>query len=392
MRTTAKTTCLTLLAVTIATGCAHAQNATKPEKDIVDTAVEAGSFKTLAKALDAAGLTDALRGDGPLTVFAPTDKAFEKLPKGTLATLLKPANREKLQAILTYHVVPGQLQAAQVLKSKKLDTLQGGSVLISGSRPNPAVNSSRIVKTDIAATNGVIHVIDTVLIPGNIVDTAKTAGTFKTLLAAAKAAGLVEALTASDANVTVFAPTDKAFAALPKGTVEDLLKHANRKRLATILKYHVVPGRVLLGEPKATTLEGSRLDIRPTGSFRVDEATVVLANVKATNGVVHVIDRVLMPPLPEPTPVRKAMGVIELAIERGVPLFNAGNAEGCAAIYEISAKSLLDGFDKVLSDKSTKRLKSALAAIRKDHRARNQAWTLRRALDDVYAELRKQEN
>ena len=357
--------------------------------DIVDTAVAAGSFKTLVAAVKAAELVDVLKSEGPFTVFAPTDEAFAKLPKGTIESLLKPANRAKLVAVLTTHVVPGRLEASQVLQSPKLDTVQGGSLLVSKGRGGPRVDASRIVKTDIQASNGVIHVIDTVLLPKDIVDTAKVAGNFNTLLAAAKAAGLVDALKA-DGPLTVFAPTDKAFADLPEGTVEDLLLPKNRDRLAAILKYHVVPGKVLLGLPEAKTLQGGQLDIRATGRFQVNEATVVLANVQATNGVVHVIDRVLLPALPEPTARRKAMGIIELAIERGAPLYNAGKRESCAAIYELTVRSLLDGFSDVLAEDVQDRLKKALRDIRKDHRAHSQAWTLRHALDAAYKSLRDQ--
>jgi transforming growth factor-beta-induced protein len=356
-------------------------------KDIVDTAVAAGSFKTLAKALAAADLVDVLKSPGPFTVFAPTDEAFAKLPGGTVASLLKPANRSKLVAILTYHVVAGRVEASQVLGSAKLDTVQGASLLVSKGRGGARVDAAKIAKTDVRASNGVIHVIDSVLLPKDIVKTAEVAGQFKTLLAAAKAAGLVAALKA-EGPLTIFAPTDKAFADLPDGTVEDLLLPENRDRLAAILTYHVVPRRLLLGQPEAKTLQGGSLDIRPAGSFRVDEATVALANVRATNGVVHVIDRVLLPDLPEPTPARKAMAVIELAIERGAPLYNAGKPEACAAIYEVAARSLLDGFSDVISEQSSKRLRGALKAIRQDHRARSQAWTLRHALDDVYRSLR----
>lgn len=358
-------------------------------KNIVDTAVAAGSFKTLAKALVAAELVDVLKSEGPFTVFAPTDEAFAKLPKGTIESLLKPENRAKLAAVLTTHVVPGRLEASQVLQSRLLDTVQGGSLLVSKGDGGPRVDASLIVKTDIHASNGVIHVIDSVLLPKDIVETAKVAGDFNTLLAAANAAGLVDALR-GDGPLTVFAPTDKAFRDLPAGTVEDLLLPANRERLAAILKYHVVPRKVLLGIPEAKTLQGGQLDIRATGRFQVDEATVVLANVKATNGVIHVIDRVLLPALPEPTPIRKAMGIIELAIERGVPLYNAGKPEACAAIYELTVRSLLDGFSGVLSKETEDRLRSALRDIRKDHRAQSQAWTLRHALNAAYKSLRDQ--
>jgi uncharacterized surface protein with fasciclin (FAS1) repeats len=135
------------------------------QQDIVDTAVAAGSFKTLAAALTAAGLVDTLKGDGPFTVFAPTDEAFAKLPAGTVENLLKPENRDKLRAILTYHVVAGKVMASQVTKLKSAKTVQGSDVKIATSGGKVKVDNANVVKTDIAASNGVIHVIDTVIMP-----------------------------------------------------------------------------------------------------------------------------------------------------------------------------------------------------------------------------------
>jgi uncharacterized surface protein with fasciclin (FAS1) repeats len=133
--------------------------------DIVDTAVKAGSFNTLVAAVKAAGLVDTLKGPGPFTVFAPTDAAFKKLPKGTVEGLLKPANKAKLAAILTYHVVPGKVKAAD-LAGKRLSvaTVQGEKVKIDG-RHGVKVNGAKVVKADIVTDNGVIHVIDSVLLP-----------------------------------------------------------------------------------------------------------------------------------------------------------------------------------------------------------------------------------
>jgi len=134
-------------------------------KDIVDTAVSAGSFKTLAAALKAADLVDTLKGAGPFTVFAPTDEAFAKLPAGTLDTLLKPENKEKLRSILLYHVVSGDVMAAQVVKIPSAKTVNGQDVKISVHGNTVMVNNAKVVKADVAASNGVIHVIDTVLLP-----------------------------------------------------------------------------------------------------------------------------------------------------------------------------------------------------------------------------------
>jgi uncharacterized surface protein with fasciclin (FAS1) repeats len=135
------------------------------EKDIVDTAVSAGQFKTLAAALDAAGLVDTLKGDGPFTVFAPTDEAFAKLPDGTVENLLKPENKDQLVAILTYHVVPGKVQAADVVKLDEAKTVNGKMVDIKVEGDTAMVNDAKVTKTDIIASNGVIHVIDTVIMP-----------------------------------------------------------------------------------------------------------------------------------------------------------------------------------------------------------------------------------
>jgi uncharacterized surface protein with fasciclin (FAS1) repeats len=135
------------------------------QKDIVDTAVAAGSFKTLATALQAAGLADTLKGKGPFTVFAPTDEAFSKLPAGTVESLLKPENKDKLKAILLYHVVSGDVTAAQVVKLSSAKTINGQDLNLAVKDGTVMVNDATVVKADVLASNGVIHVIDTVLLP-----------------------------------------------------------------------------------------------------------------------------------------------------------------------------------------------------------------------------------
>lgn len=143
---------------------AAATHRAKP-KDILDTAVSAGSFKTLAAALKAAGLVDTLKGKGPFTVFAPTDDAFAKLPAGTVESLLKPENKAKLTAVLTYHVVPGRVLAKDVVKLTEAKTVQGSSAQITVNEGKVKVDNANVVKTDIPCTNGVIHVIDAVILP-----------------------------------------------------------------------------------------------------------------------------------------------------------------------------------------------------------------------------------
>jgi transforming growth factor-beta-induced protein len=143
-------------------GLAKAENA---PADIVDTAIQAGTFKTLAAALGAAGLVDTLKGKGPFTVFAPTDEAFAKLPDGTVANLLRPENIDQLKAILTYHVVPGAVRAEQVVMLTSAQTVNGQSVDIVVNGSSVKIESANVVATDIVASNGVIHVIDSVILP-----------------------------------------------------------------------------------------------------------------------------------------------------------------------------------------------------------------------------------
>jgi uncharacterized surface protein with fasciclin (FAS1) repeats len=149
-------------ALTLSASAVQAQHA---NKDIVDTAVAAGSFKTLAKALQAADLVETLKGKGPYTVFAPTDEAFGKLPEETLNDLLKPENKQKLQRILTYHVVPGRVASADVVKLRSAKAVSGDTIDIKANGGSVMVDGARVVKTDVQASNGVIHVIDSVILP-----------------------------------------------------------------------------------------------------------------------------------------------------------------------------------------------------------------------------------
>ncbi|HLI20820.1 MAG TPA: fasciclin domain-containing protein [Stellaceae bacterium] len=153
------------LAALLAARIAFPDHAHAADKDIVAMAAAAGSFHTLSKALDAAGLVPTLQGPGPFTVFAPTDDAFAKLPPGTLATLLKPENKAKLVAILTYHVVPGKLMAADVVKAHELKTVNGAPLKINATGGTVMVDDAKVTATDIVASNGVIHVIDAVMLP-----------------------------------------------------------------------------------------------------------------------------------------------------------------------------------------------------------------------------------
>ena len=356
--------------------------------DIVDTAVAAGSFKTLAAALEAADLVGALKGKGPFTVFAPTDEAFSKLPEGVVASLLKPENKSKLIGVLTYHVAKGNVPAKEVVKLSGIKTLNGQLVDVKVKDGNVSLDAARVVKTDIACSNGTIHVIDQVILPAteNIVATAQKAGDFKTLLAAAKAAGLVEALN-GEGPFTVFAPTDEAFAKLPKGTVESLLKPENKTKLAAILKYHVVDGRVYstdaVAAGKAQTLQGDAISIAVKGSTAmVNNAKLLTTDLDASNGVIHVIDAVLLPAEDGQTNVQPRR-MIETAIHEGAPLYNAGHPDACAKIYMQTVRNLL-AMERQNCASTTQTLQTALTKAQHTSCPETQAWTLRHALDMAY--------
>ncbi len=280
---------------------------TEAPADIVDTAIAAGSFETLVTAVQAAELEGALRGEGPFTVFAPTDEAFAALPEGTVEALLEDPTGDLAQ-ILLYHVVPGRVMAADVSDGLEAETLQGSTVSFSVTDGGVQINDANIVSTDIEASNGVIHVIDAVILPEaeeseameqDIVDTAIAAGSFETLVTAVQAAELEGALR-GEGPFTVFAPTDEAFAALPEGTVEALLEDPTGD-LAQILLYHVVPGRVMAADVsdglEAETLQGSTVSFSVTdGGVQINDANIVSTDIEASNGVIHVIDAVILPP------------------------------------------------------------------------------------------------
>jgi transforming growth factor-beta-induced protein len=287
---------------------------TTPEpmlSDIVDTAVADGRFTTLVAAVQAAELVDTLKGEGPFTVFAPTDDAFAALPAGTLDSLLLPENKQALTDILLYHVVSGNVMAADVTALTSATTVLGKDVTVKVDMGNVYINDAQVIITDIATSNGVIHVIDAVLLPptdeaameekNTIVDIAVADGRFTTLVAALTAADLVETLS-GEGPFTVFAPTDDAFAALPAGTLDTLLLPESKQALTDILLYHVVSGKVMAADvvtlSGATTVLGKdvTITVKDGKVFLNDTVQVIITDIEASNGVIHVIDAVLLPP------------------------------------------------------------------------------------------------
>jgi transforming growth factor-beta-induced protein len=259
----------------------------------------------LVTALRAADLVRALKAPGPFTVFAPTDAAFKKLSNGTVEDLLKPANKDKLSNILKYHVIDKRVTSHDINNMTlpaQAETLSGLRSIVDKNGDAVKVNGATVTVPDVSNTNGIIHIIDTVLLPPmDIVETAGSA-TFKILVDAITAANLTATLKGAG-PFTVFAPTDAAFRKLPEGVLADLLKPENKPKLTRILQYHVVDSLVTTGAIKrmklpadVTMLAGGSVSVSTNGkNVMVNNSTVVTADVFNKNGMIHAIDTVLMP-------------------------------------------------------------------------------------------------
>merc|ERR1711957_599766 len=273
----------------------------------------------MGAAVVAGDLVDTLSSPGPFTVFAPTNEGFAALGD-VVDTLLKPENKDQLVDILTYHVVAGQVLSTDLKESQEVETVEGKKVKVfkdsKGVRVSPdGEDFKTVTAADNMASNGVVHIIDGVLIPPtptpaakmNIVELAQSVDDLSTLVAAVVAGDLVDTLS-SPGPFTVFAPTNEGFAALPDGTLDSLLKPENKGTLVDILTFHVLPAKVLSTDLTAfqavETVEGKKLDVTVFGGVvkvgpslqSKDLKTVTAADNKASNGVVHIIDGVLLPP------------------------------------------------------------------------------------------------
>jgi transforming growth factor-beta-induced protein len=269
------------------------------EKTLVGNLIAAGNFTTLVAAVQAADLVDTLNAAGPYTVFAPTDAAFAALPAGTVAGLL--ADIPALTNILLYHVVGSEVLASQVATGPVM--MANGVPASLSVEEGVKIDAASITEVDWMGSNGVIHVIDQVIIPGanpatkTVVQNLVDQGNFTTLVAAVQAAGLVDTLN-SAGPFTVFAPTDAAFAKLAPGTVTALL--ADIPTLTDILLYHVISGaKVLSSQVTAGNVvmaNGDPATLSTTGGVKINNATVTGADWQSSNGVIHFIDTVILPP------------------------------------------------------------------------------------------------
>ncbi len=288
-------------------------------KDLISNVVNAPNLKTLVTAVKAADLVATLQTAGPFTVFGPDDSAFSKLPAGTVETLVKPENKTTLQNILKYHVVPGKYLSSDLKDGQMLKSVQGQDLKVTKSGSTVMINNAKVSTADVLQSNGVAHVIDTVLMPEadsttvggvammrakNIVENVVNAPNLTTLVAAVKAGGLGDLLQTAG-PFTVFGPDNNAFTKLPAGTIETLVKPENLATLQNILKYHVVSGKYSMADLKdgqmLITAQGEKLTIKKTAdkTMIMDAkggiSTILTPDVYQSNGVAHVIDSVLMP-------------------------------------------------------------------------------------------------
>lgn len=317
--------------------------------NIVATAQATADLSTLVKAVVAGGLAETLAGNGSFTVFAPTDLAFDQLPNGVLASLLNPKNVKQLQAVLLYHVANGYIPSTDLGPRQQVTTLNDAQVTVVSNRTQPApygvaevfVNQAIVQVPNVDCTNGIVHIISEVLIPPalllelealggaaakaaavpaavtvstgagapmNIVETAVATRDLSILVKLVTAAELVDTL-AGNTTFTVFAPTDLAFDAIPADTLAKLLLPGNIKQLQAVLLYHVVSGSLPSTDfgprQQVTTVNGAQVTIvsnrtapAPYGVAEVfvNQALVLKANVGCTNGIVHIVNSVLLPP------------------------------------------------------------------------------------------------
>jgi transforming growth factor-beta-induced protein len=299
---------LMLLALAAIVTTAFAQDVQR--KSITEIAAGNADFSTLVSLLQSTGLDKTLAGAGNFTVFAPTNAAFAKVPKATLDALAN--DKAELTRVLTYHVLASKALSGDVVKldGKMVKTVEGNEVKVSIKDGKVMVNTSNVITVDILASNGVIHIIDSVLLPPakantmvakkSITEIAAGNPDFSTLVSLLKSTGLDKTLAGAGA-FTVFAPTNAAFAKVPKATLDALA--ANKEQLTQVLLYHVVAGKVLSGDvvklngKMVKTVHGADVKVMVAGGkVMVNNSNVTTVDIDASNGVIHVIDSVLLPP------------------------------------------------------------------------------------------------
>ncbi len=380
-------------------GAARAEQASTNSLAAVATKANLTTLLSLVKAAELE-----LPKDAKLTIFAPTNEAFAKLPREQVEFLTSAKGKPALQAILKHHVVAQSLESSALLDRRRLKALSGQSLEV-----DPAaltVDGARLVATDVAFDGGLVHVIDSVMVPElrSIEEIVAQDERFATLRAAIGAAGLGPQLGAENSGPwTVLAPSNDAFAKIPADALKALL--ADRPALTAVLAAHVLPTAIrrdeMLAQGSARTLmgDGTVAFALESGAITVEGARIEVADIEAANGVIHIIDRVLparsaatatAPAAPaSPQRAQRAAAVLELAIERGVPRFNAGDTASCAALYELAIASVVLLGEGAVSADAMAELAKALEQGASHEDASERAWIYRRAMDRVLERVMK---
>lgn len=382
----------------------------------LETASTSGMDNSLGAVANAAGLNTLIKlvslseiklpHAEKVTIFAPSDAAFTKLPEETLEYLASPDGRSTLQSILSYHIVSGETRSNELLNKRSLLTLNGQDldIQLDGGL---SISGAGVKIVDVPFDGGIVHVVDSVLIPESksILELAAQTNELSTLVAAVTAAGIGDQLGSENGPWTVFAPINSAFASLPDGILEELLESKNRARLIDLLGLHVIPGRIssneLLTNQRARSYFGNKIDFSiENGQLTVQGARIISSDIQASNGVVHLIDRVITPTVsatPEQATLlisprnQEAVRLYELAVRRGVTLFNDGQREACAFVYEIAIESMIALGSDSLDSRGVERLVMGLAEAESESDWAERAWIYRRALDGAYDRFRSQD-
>ena len=341
--------------------------------------------------------------DAKLTIFAPTNEAFARLPRTQVEFLTSAEGKPALQAILKHHVVAQSLESAALLDRRRVKALSGQSLEVDPSALT--VDGARLVAADVAFDGGLVHVIDAVMLPElrSIEEIVAEDERFSTLRAAIGAAGLGPQLGKRNPGPwTLLAPSNEAFAAIPADALKELLE--DRPALTAVLAAHVLPTSIrreeMLSQGSARTLmgDGTVTFALASGAITVAGARIEVADIEAANGIIHVIDRVLpaqggaksaeaAATASSPERARQAAAIMELAIERGVPRFNAGDAASCAALYELGIASVVLLGADAIGPSAKADLAEALERGSDHQDASERAWIYRRAMDRALAQV-----
>ena len=373
----------------------------------------AGSLESVATKANLTTLLDLVKASGlqfpkdaKLTIFAPTNDAFAALPREQVEFLLSEKGKPTLQAILKHHVVAQPLESSALLERRRLKALSGQSLEIDPSALT--VDGARLVATDVGFDGGLVHVIDGVMVPElrSVEEIVAQDERFSTLRAAIDAAGLGSLLGAQNSGPwTLLAPSNEAFAEIPADALKALLE--DRPALTAVLAAHVLPTAIrrdeMLAQGSARTMTGDGTVAfalstgLSSGAITVAGARIEVADIEAANGVIHIIDRVLPAQKAAPTTAsadlvapqraQSAAAILELAIERGVPRFNAGDAASCAALYELAIVSVVLLGEDAIGAAAKGELTKALEQGARQHDESERAWIYRGAMDRVLGRM-----